>query len=106
MKSQSKLSLVKGSFTKEEALDVLMNLFSSKINFHSLKNFSSMERFGKEDSQAVKRIPELEESKRIIAAMIKNLGDTEDEIEIQSDVIITLHKKKKRGFLQEDKIKS
>ena len=59
MNKTEKLNLIEGNFSDVEAKDILMNIFSSKINFHQLKNFSSQERFGKDDETAKKRIPEL-----------------------------------------------
>lgn len=38
--------LIEGSFSDEEAKDVLKNFFESKIHFHEMRNFSSEERFG------------------------------------------------------------
>lgn len=91
MKNQSKLSLVNGQFTPEEALDVLMNLFSSKINFHELKSFSSEERYGVPDKHAVKRIPELKASMVEIRERLKELENSGYEISIQSDVLVTVN---------------
>lgn len=96
MKKQSKLSLVNGNFSTQEALEVLMNLFSSKINFHELKSFSSQERFGYPDAHAEKRIPELQASMKQISAIIRELGDSQQEISIQSEVVITINKEVKR----------
>jgi dihydroorotase len=100
MKKQSKLSLVDGKFTPDEALEVLMNLFSSKINFHELKNFSSQERFGHPDVHSQKRLPQLKESKKLITAMMREIGNSSEEISIQSEVIITINKKKTKLNLQ------
>lgn len=94
MKKQTKLTLVDGKFTQEEALEVLMNLFSSKISFHELKSFSSDERFGVPDKHAVKRIPELKESMQKIKALIQEMDLDDHEINIQSEVIITINKAK------------
>lgn len=59
MEKQKTLSLINGQFTNEEAHEILMNMFLSKIQFHKMKNFSSQERLGISDPIAVKRIPEL-----------------------------------------------
>ncbi|MDA9888823.1 hypothetical protein N9D52_06615 [Flavobacteriaceae bacterium] len=34
--------LIEGSFSDEEAKDVLKNFFESKIHFHEMRNFSSL----------------------------------------------------------------
>lgn len=66
MEKTESLMLLKGRFTPEEARDVLMNLFRSKIGFHEMRNFSSRERFGHDDQVAIERIPDLKESLRRI----------------------------------------
>ncbi len=59
MKNTETLTIIDGEFTNEEAKEVLLNMFSSKINFHNMKNWSSQERFGKDDLIAQNRIPAL-----------------------------------------------
>ncbi len=59
METNENLRLIDGKFTCEDAKEILMNIFLSKIRFHEIKNFSSLERFGKPDEIATKRIPEL-----------------------------------------------
>jgi hypothetical protein len=54
------LNLIEGNFSEEEAGEILMALFSAKINYHRMKDFSSRERFGRPDETAQKRIPELQ----------------------------------------------
>ena len=57
MLKNKKLKLIEGKFLHDEAKEILRNIFSAKINFHQMKNFSSRERFGKDDKTAVKKIP-------------------------------------------------
>lgn len=59
MNKTEKLVLIEGTFSNEEGKDILTNIFSTKVNFHQKKNFSSQERFGKPDETAERRIPEL-----------------------------------------------
>ncbi|MCK6617258.1 MAG: hypothetical protein L6Q51_06415 [Cyclobacteriaceae bacterium] len=64
------VKLIDGYFSAEEARDILLNLITSKINFHEVKNFASLEKTGKPDITALHRLPELrEERKKIIAAV-------------------------------------
>ena len=62
MKSEEQIILIEGNFTDVEAKEILMNVISTKIQFHSMKNFSSKERFGKVDELSVKRIAALGKS--------------------------------------------
>ncbi len=59
MKKTETLTIIDDNFTFDEAKDILMNMFTSKINFHNIKNWSSQERFGKNDPIAQKTIPSL-----------------------------------------------
>ena len=79
MLKNKKLKLIEGKFLHDEAKEILRNIFSAKINFHQMKNFSSQERFGKDDKTAVKKIPilkmELVKLDKILAeAKAKNLN--------------------------------
>ena len=58
--------LINGDFTIEEALDVLNNLISSKIDFHKKKNFSNEIRFGSNDEHSIRRIDELVKCRKAI----------------------------------------
>ena len=53
------IKLIKGNFTPGDAKEILREIFSSKINFHNLKNWSSEERFGKPDLYSRQRVTEL-----------------------------------------------
>lgn len=52
----NKVILIDGTFSVAEAKDVLINMFTMKINFHQQKNVSHIERFGKPDNNAKEKI--------------------------------------------------
>ena len=88
MKKKHEFKLIAGEFTPQDAKEVLMNLYTSKINFHLMKNFSSMERFGKNDETADKRIPELKSSMKAIAAIIEEASDQQKKLLVTATVNI------------------
>ena len=88
MNRSKTITLIDGYFSSDDAFELLRNLYSSKIQFHQLKNFSSMERFGKEDKMAIERIPKLKESLESILALMKEEAIGENMIEIKSVVNI------------------
>jgi hypothetical protein len=90
MNENVKLNLIDGNFSDEEAREILMAIFSSKINFHELKNFSSQDRFGKNDAIAQKRIGELKISLEIIKEMIAEAKKTNKRLIISSDINLKL----------------
>lgn len=78
--------LIDGHFSAKDGREILSNVFSSKIQFHSLQNFSSQERFGKDDEIALKRIPELRQSLEQIRQLIEEAERNGEELEIKSEV--------------------
>lgn len=84
------LSLIEGKFSPEEAREILINIYSTKLNFHERKNFSSQERFGKEDVIALKRIQELKESVDKILDIISEASATNHQVVISSQINIQL----------------
>lgn len=85
--------LINGEFLPEEGREILQNIFSSKIQFHQMKNFSSHERFGKNDETAIKRIPKLNNNLNEILKIIKEAEKNGECVEIKSEVVIRIFKK-------------
>ncbi len=92
MKNVNELKLIDGEFSPQEAKELLVNLFSSKINFHQMKNFSSQERFGKEDALAVKKIPILKQNIETLSDIIKKAENENETLIIKSVVEIRFSK--------------
>lgn len=90
MKTPKSLKLIDGNFSPEEALEILLNLFSSKIQFHQNKNFSSQIRFGKEDAMATKRTPELKGCIEELSSLVKEAAAKNQHISITSFVNISI----------------
>lgn len=84
------LSLINGKFNGEEANEILLNLFSTKIHFHELKNFSSRERFGKDDETAQRRIPELKKGREKVKQMVAEAKAKDKHLVITSVINISL----------------
>ena len=89
MKEHDKLKLIDGTFSTIEAKEILTNIFSSKAQFHTTKNFSSQIRFGKDDEISAKRIPELKKTMERIFEIILEAEKDNREVTIQADVIIS-----------------
>jgi len=80
-----KFKLIDGHFSSEESREVLMNVFSGKIQFHQMKNLSSLEFYGKDDDAALNRIAELKQS---ISEILKYIEEAEKQgtlLEIKAD---------------------
>lgn len=92
MNKSKTITLIDGQFSSDDAFVLLTNLYSSKIKFHQLKNFSSMERFGKEDEMSLERISKLKENLETILTLMKEATVDENRIEIKSVVHINFLK--------------
>jgi hypothetical protein len=90
MKRTKDFKLVEGTYSSEESMEILMNLFNSKINFHELKIFSAMERRGIDDKFSKKRINELNKCIKEIAAFVKKAEKNKQNIVIQSIVNLSV----------------
>lgn len=90
MKKIETVELVKGSFTPQEAREVLLQLLNSKINFHNLKNWSSRETFGKPDANSEQRINYLEESRKKVEIIVSKAIDEQRNIIINSSIEINI----------------
>lgn len=93
MKSKTNLTLIEGQFSIEEAREVLMNIFTDKVNFHKLKNLSSIERMGYEDPVAEKRIPELKKEIERLQVILDEAQKHNFNLSIHSEISIVLTEK-------------
>lgn len=89
MNKSKTLTLIDGQFDHEEAKGILMNIFSTKIQFHELKNFSSHERFGEDDNNAKIRIPELKKSMIALEDILAEAKIFNKKMMVKSEVTIT-----------------
>ena len=90
MNKTEKLTFIEGAFTDAEAKEILMNVFSTKINFHQVKNLSSQERFGKVDVAASKRIIALKKGLEKAMEMIAEANKNNKKLTIKSEINITI----------------
>jgi hypothetical protein len=82
--------LIEGTFSDQEAKDILKNFFESKIHFHEMRNFSSEERFGHKDDMAVKRIPELKQASKDILEIVQQAKLSNKRLLINANVQISI----------------
>ena len=90
MNKRESLQLIEGTFTDDEANEILMNIFLTKINFHEIKDFSSQERFGKQDEIALKRIPALKTEIQKLKKILLEAKAQNKKLAVSSEIIISL----------------
>jgi hypothetical protein len=81
-------TLIQGEFSKEEAKEIIHSIFSEKIKFHEMKNFSSLERTGKEHFTAKTRISELGAEMNKIKEFIDKTEPTTSSLSISAKIDI------------------
>ncbi len=92
MKIKEPIKLIEGKFSPEDAKEVLLELINHKINFHSLKNFSSEERFGQTIEGSKKRIEYLKEAKEKIVKIIDKAKHNNSNLRLESTINIFVEK--------------
>lgn len=90
MNKIEKLTLIEGEFYFDEAKEILMSMFSSKINFHNIQNWSSQERYGKDNEIAQKRIPELKNEMKKLEEILSEAKAKNKKLVVGSEIIISL----------------
>lgn len=84
------VTLINGIYSPEQARDILMNLVSSKINFHNQEIFSIQERFGRNSAHSVKRVAELKQVRDNLMTYLNNLDNKQVNVKINSEVQIQI----------------
>jgi hypothetical protein len=90
MKNNNKLTLIDGTFSHLEAKEILSGIIASKINFHNIKNWSSQERFGKDDEIAQKTISALRDEMKKIQEILLDAKVSNKKLLVRSEVNIFL----------------
>jgi hypothetical protein len=95
MNKEYTINLIDSIFTKEEAANVLLDIFSSKIKFHELKNMGYKERFGHVDKAALQRIDDLKRSRQALLNILENANESNCNLLVKSNIHIQITEKSK-----------
>ena len=88
MDTNSEFTLIDGTFTAEQAEQVLIALVNYKIDFHNRQDFSNHIRFNDSLEHSKKRINQLQETKITIQDFLKNLKLSDKNLVIKSTITI------------------
>lgn len=83
------VKLIDGKFSPMEAKEILLYMISSKIQFHTIKDFSSEIRTGEPEMRSRERIDELRETKKKIITLLAEAEKNNMIVELQSSVTIS-----------------
>ena len=90
MKKQLNFKLIDGTFSLEDAADILRTLIRAKIQHHRASQFSLEERFGVDHLNSAKRVEELKASLAQVETYLAQPELADCEIELQSEVKATI----------------
>lgn len=96
MKETSTYKLIKGVFSPQDAIHILMEMINNKINYHNLKVFSMKERFNEHSSHSDKRIEELKLLAKQLRKTLESVEEDNQLVEIDCTINLTVSKKKQR----------
>jgi hypothetical protein len=95
-KSNLSIKLVDGTFTANEAREILLALINKKINFHELKSFQSWEKNHQADLSPFKaRISQLEKERKLLQRFIELHEENQTDFEVKGELHISIEKNKK-----------
>jgi DNA-directed RNA polymerase subunit F len=84
----NKVTLIDGTFNVAEAKDILMNMFTMKINFHQQKNISHIERFGTPDDNSKAKVEFLKAEMAKLETLIENAGSNNAALKVAAAIHI------------------
>ncbi|MCE2773137.1 MAG: hypothetical protein LW750_06830 [Bacteroidetes bacterium] len=90
METTTKLVLMDGGFTPDDAQEILLKFIVAKINYNKIKNLSHQVHYNREDPLAAKRIEDLYKSKAIVEDLIREARENNIQLNIKSDITIGL----------------
>lgn len=87
-KEKLQVSLIEGQFEPKDAMDILQNLISQKVNFHLVRNFNSEVRFGVKSTKSLNRIKALKEANIEIQEIIEKADREGHQLSVKANIQI------------------
>ncbi len=82
--------LIEGTFDGLDAQEILLSMLNSKIDYHTRRTFSSMERFGEPDQGSERRLEQLRSTRTAIREALAKAIEGRQSVRIDSTVRITI----------------
>lgn len=90
MENNKEYKLIDGTFSAEEADNILSALFNYKIDYHNREDFSNHIRFNKDIEHSKKRVSELIETKEAIKKLLSDAKTNKLNLVISSTIAIKI----------------
>jgi hypothetical protein len=82
------VKFISGEFSQEDARELLLNIISKKIQFHSVDSLSHWEKNASEDYGAKKRLEELQSARSQVLQLLTSQTTKDKKIKIHSNIEI------------------
>jgi len=86
--TQGTYELIKGEFSPAEASEIINEMFSKKINFHEVKSFSQLIRYGAKDEATLQRLNELKLNQQFAKDLIQEAKEAGKSLRVRSTISI------------------
>ncbi len=90
MITKDEFELIKGVFSPDDALEIIMHLLNEKIKYHGVRSFNQSIRIGSKDEWSEVRIEELKESRDEIKFLLDKAKEDGHTVKINSIISIEL----------------
>ena len=90
MNTTQRYKLLKGTFSPDEARQILLSLVKSKIDFHNMEKLSNEERFGRDVAHSERRLAALRELHETLRTVCQSAADTGRRVQLNGWIEIAL----------------
>ncbi len=88
MNKSHQFKLIQGTFVPADAAEILLDMISNKIRFHSLQNFGSRERNGKDIPHSQKRVAALKKMEQSLRKIFDSAEKKNHQLVIEGTIDI------------------
>ena len=97
MEKKHSFKLVEGTFSPEDAREVLLELVNNKIRYHNFEIFSKMERTGETPVHSIKRKAELLQTYEELRSLVDLTEREGFDLQVRSAIEVTLLERSDRS---------
>lgn len=84
------ICLIDGQFSATEAKEHLLGMIADNLAYHSLRSFSSQERFGQPDRYSKNKLDELETSWQQALNLLQLAKQSGADLKLEAEIKVTL----------------
>lgn len=90
MNTTQRYKLLDGTFSPDEARQILLSLVKSKIDFHNMEKLSNEERFGRDIAHSERRLAALRELHETLRTVCQSAAEHAQRVQVNGWIEIAL----------------